>query len=189
MSHWAAVSYGPKVNRGAAGLALVRELEMRGLKVAGYVQHKRGEPGSETIALERLGRSELAVLGERGKTPSLTGVSSASACSFSFRADAFDLALTWLRQDAVEADLMFLGELGRLEAEGAGHASTFEWALRQSGNRVVVFCTRADRLEQMVNHFQLSSEPVAHVEQLDTGVNVGAFADQVAAAVTRVRRG
>ncbi|MBK7859760.1 MAG: DUF2478 domain-containing protein [Archangiaceae bacterium] len=177
MSRWAVITFGRNVDRAGAALAVVHQLRGHGVAIAGFLQVKQPGAVPETVELVRLAAEGRAPLGVRSE-----GRQRGASCSFAFDSEVFAVARSWLETDAPSADVLFLHELSKLELEGQGHAPALSWALGLPGDRLVVFCVRAEGLGQLVERFALAGEPVAYLEHHAPGADPARFAAEVAAA-------
>ncbi|MHB8873135.1 MAG: DUF2478 domain-containing protein [Myxococcaceae bacterium] len=182
MAHWAVITYGKAVDRGAEVRELASHLRARGLSVAGFAQEKQPHPeGGALYDLVRLGKGERLRLG--GTSPKPAAADTDSKCSFSFDPAGFARAFSWLAQDAAGAQVLVLSEVSKLEAGGEGHHAALKWALALPSPKAVVFVARAEQLSYLVEKLSPPGEPLAYLELPSGPAEKDAFVEALAAAL------
>jgi nucleoside-triphosphatase THEP1 len=163
MARWALISGESGVENAACALKALQRLRAKGVRIAGFVQHKtRNERGEKRYHLERLLTGERAILAVDGVAAK--GPTEEFFCSMAFHNDAFDAARRWVEEDAAGADLLLLDGISKLEVSGKGHCATLEHALRLD-EPVVFMCVRASQLSYVIERFALAdADMVAALE-------------------------
>jgi nucleoside-triphosphatase THEP1 len=111
MTWWALVG-GRKTDKTGAALAVVRRLEARGVKVGGFVQREVVSEEGKVMGwdVERVDGTARRALARTSPQPEL--------CDYAFDPEAFAQAAAWAGE---ACQLVVVGGVGKLEAEGQGH--------------------------------------------------------------------
>ena len=160
-----ALVYGPKgAGKTSTTLQLAESLSAAGLAVGGFYQRPtrdaQGRPGYDLVRFAD--RNLFVPLARYGETADES--KEANICSFLFATEAFDLGLSWLRQDAVRTSVIVIDEVSKLEVSGKGHAASVHFALSLPPNQVVVLSVRGDQLFYVVERFGIDGNVVADLE-------------------------
>jgi nucleoside-triphosphatase THEP1 len=138
----------------AAGLAA------RGVPVAGFVREPIVEEGERVgHRLQRLGHEDRAPVTRRGGTAH--GPHEEVFCGFVFDHQACAAAKGWLGRDVMDAEVVVIDEVSKLEVAGRGHHDAIVEAIHS--DRLVVLSVRADQLFFAMERFSLE-EPVASLD-------------------------
>ena len=157
-ARWALV-VGPRgADRAPALDALQEALKASGLRAGGFRQRPTEAGGHDLV---RVAREEVAPLSRPGTA---AGAHEETFCSYLFDMRAFARARTWLEEDAAGADILFIDEVGKVEAAGKGHHDVLVRALTLGPRKLVVLSVRADQLFALVERLGLEDDCVAHLE-------------------------
>ncbi len=176
--------YGPRgAGKTTTTVRLAERIAALGHPVGGFFQRTvTDELGRRGYDLVRLtDRSQTVALARPG-TIDQPGTS--AVCSFSFRHEAFDTGLGWLRQDARAAKVLLIDEVSKLEVRGEGHAAAVRWCLGLDASTVVLLSVRGDQLFYVVEAFSLDGRIAGYMEIPAESQAVEREAEQIAATLT-----
>jgi nucleoside-triphosphatase THEP1 len=162
VSRWALIA-GPKhSDKAQVARRLASALETAGVPVGGFVQVRRvdGEDRKHYDLL-RVSSGERVQLAT--ETTHASGTDE-SFCSLRFATDAFAMARSWLERDAAKAEVLFIGDVSKLEVSGGGHDRSIRRALALRSRTAVVLCVRSDQLFYAVERYGLGEDVVASLE-------------------------
>ena len=183
MARWALITGEKGERKAELALEVAEALRARGLRVAGIVQlgFKDEQAEQKRYELQRISNGErvfLAVDGVVAKGPTEEGF-----CTFAFRNEAFDLARSWMEEDAAGAEVLVVGEVSKLEIADKGNAACLKWALAQDDSKVVLVAARASQLFYVMEQFGLQDDPVAALEMPGEPGAREALVEELVAAV------
>ena len=184
MARWALIS-GPKAKeRTEQALKLVDELKRVGALVGGFVQIKRiDEDHRKHFDLVDLRSGERAHLAEEAVYAAPGDF--VTFCALRFKESAFEQARRWLERDVGEAQVVFVGDISKVEVSGGGHYEATLKALSLPDDKVAVICVRADQLFFVVEKFGLEDNACAVLELPASPEACERFYRDVVAEVTR----
>jgi len=171
-ARWALLVGRKGEGKSSAASWVAAELAARGVAVGGFVQEAIEEDDERVGYRARgLGRPDSVVVARRGSPPrGAEDGALLSFCSFVFDNDAFRQARGWLQGDLVEAGVVVIDEVSKLEVARGGHHDAILDAL--AGGAVVLLVVRADQLFSVVERFDLG-EPVATLDAGDDDARAG----------------
>ena len=144
---------------GSGKTTLLRLLHSRatalGIDCGGFLQLRVEDRPAHAVAyqIKRLRTGRELTIAQRRQ----------SEC-FEFFEDAFIASRQWVLEEQDSCELMILDELGKLEANGDGHAESVEALRSVSPTRVIVVSLRKDALDVLCKRFHI---PPQHVLDLD----------------------
>ncbi|MBN1772262.1 MAG: methyltransferase domain-containing protein [Deltaproteobacteria bacterium] len=187
MAHWALIAGERGEGKTSLALRLLARLRRAGLRVEGFVQHPLDAPDGTRAGydLVRLSRDEVVPLARSGVVPR---GNRPTICHYVFEPDSFARGCDWVREDGAQAQVLLLDEVGRLEAEGRGHAAAVHLALGLPEPKVVILSVRAEMLFAVVHRF-LGEDPVEPVAAVEAPAAPGAEDEFVEQVVRAVREG
>lgn len=184
MARWALITGEKGTGKADYVLGVAMRLRMAGLRVAGFVQLRKGGPeGPKGYELLRLANGKKIALAQEGVAA--RDPSQEAFCTYAFSNDAFEQACGWVKEDAAKADVLVLDDVSKLETQGKGHAAALAWALQQPG-KIVLISARASQLFYVVENFGLD-EPLAALELPVKDAARAAFVDALLKAHVQVR--
>jgi len=163
VAHWILIVGPKRSEKTTHALELVSRLRQRGVEVGGFVQVKEtsneGRPRYDLMRLRTGERIPLA-----GERPLAGRDDSAYFCSLAFQMDSFAVSRKWLEDDASHADVLFVGDVSKLEVVGEGHHATLTWALALEPPKVISICARSEQLFYIVEKLGLEDDGLAWLE-------------------------
>ena len=163
MARWALIAGPKKSNKSQRALELVERLRKAGFSVAGFVQVREvGDDDLAHIDILRLATGDRAVVAKE-QLHSRPG-DDVTFCNLRFQPDAFGTARQWLEEDASGAEVVFIGDINKLEVSGQGHHGATTQALALPRTTLAVVCVSADQLFYVVEKFGLEDECRASLE-------------------------
>jgi len=125
---------------------LANKLELEGYTTAGIFQKRRVDAEGVTngyVACRLNHEEEIEIAyGRSGK-------------GFEFSDEGFSTAGDWLIQDSREANVVFIDEMGLLEANGRGYAPVFATLLEKGNDKTYVLTLRKDKQNALSAMFDL----------------------------------
>jgi len=163
VARWALIA-GPKGSeKSDCALGLCEALLRAAVSVGGFIQTKHvDEEQRKHYELVRLPTFQRAHLAQDAVHPA-TG-SDVMFCALRFDADAFRLAQDWIDEDLRRAEVVFVGEVSKVEVGSGGHFHAIASALAAPRSTLAVLCVRADQLFYVVEKFGLEDDASAILE-------------------------
>jgi nucleoside-triphosphatase THEP1 len=163
VARWALIAGPKKSDKTDHALALFRALQGAGITVGGFIQDKRiDEEQRKNYDLVRLPSMQRVHLAREALNESPE--SDVTFCALRFDNDAFQLAREWIEADRHDAEVLFVGDISKVEVSGGGHSAALSTALATTGATLAVICVRADQLFYVVEKFGLEDDVVACLE-------------------------
>jgi nucleoside-triphosphatase THEP1 len=173
---------GPKHLGSPVARRIAERLPAAGLRVAGFVQARQGEPGEEQYRIERLGTGERCAVARSAARAAAPG--EVLHCDLVFDPAAFARAHAWVEADAAGADVVIVDCVGKLEVNGGGHHATVAELLR--GPALPLLVVREDHLLAVMETFHLEEEPVAVLELSSAEADLDGFVAALQRAIAPV---
>lgn len=173
MSSWSAIVGAPGTHKGRAAQKLAQQLTTRGLKVAGFVQIDVLDAAGEELGWDVVSVAEpprSGILARASQTPDL--------CGYAFEDAGFALAKDFASETA---DVVIVGNLGKLEAAKLGHWPLLEALVAQSDGPHVVACVRDSCLATIALALP---DPVDYVELPTDDDTLADFAERLSGVVS-----
>ncbi len=154
--------------QGSGKTAALRKCKERatiaGYKVVGVLQERQVHSDGENMSFfaHRIGKEERVLIAE-----GMSGI------GFTFSQSGFLQVREWMMKDAEGADLIILDELGRLEAEGGGHAPLFQILLEQYPEQTPLYLVslRKDKLVQLQQRFRILGDRIHHLDRVESAID------------------
>jgi nucleoside-triphosphatase THEP1 len=172
MPTWSAIVGAPGTEKGTAARKLATLLEARGLRVRGFVQEDVSDAAGEALGWDIasvVGPEQRGELARVSESPDLCGYAFAAA-GFAF---AESLALG-------PADVVIVGNIGKLEAAKQGHWPLLERLIDAGEAHHVVACIRDNCLSAVALALP---DPIDHVSLPCEDQELERLADSLRAAL------
>lgn len=163
MARWALIAGPKKSDKTDHALALMEALQAAGVNVGGFLQAKRvDEEQRKNYDLVRLPSLQRLPLAQEALYAN--AAADVTFCALRFDNDAFRRALEWIDAARHEAEVLFVGDISKVEVGGGGHCKAVSTALAMPDTTLAVLCVRADQLFYVVEKFGLGDDVVACLE-------------------------
>jgi hypothetical protein len=163
-------------------------LQRAGITVGGFIQAKRvDEELRKNYDLVRLPSMVHVPLAQEALYANAGA--DVTFCALRFDENAFRLAGEWIEADRGGAEVLFVGDISKVEVSGGGHFQAVSAALAMPDRTLAVLCVRADQLFYVVEKFGLGDDVVACLELPAAPEACRRFYQDVAADVLARRAG